>query len=80
VFFLKTEKKENLVTKQKYLAIIRRNKQMNKVNIFILGAGLLLPLIGYKEIGNQILWLGIIIFIYTLVSNLIAKTGIRKLR
>lgn len=79
VNLLKTEKKENMLTKQKYIAIIKRNKQINKVNIFVLAAGLLLPLVGYKEIGDQVLWLGIIIFVYTMGSNLIARTQIRKL-
>jgi hypothetical protein len=76
---LKTEKKENMFAKQKYIAIIKRNRRMNKINIFILAAGLLLPLVGYKEIGDQVLWLGIIIFVYTMGSNLIARTQMRKL-
>jgi hypothetical protein len=79
VDILKTEKKENMLAKQKYIAIVKRNKQINKVNIFVLAAGLLLPLVGYKEIGDQILWLGIIIFIYTMGSNLIARTQMRKM-
>lgn len=76
---MKTEKKENMFAKQKYIAIIKRNRQINKINIFVLAAGLLLSLVGYKEIGDQILWLGIIIFIYTMGSNLIARTQMRKL-
>ncbi len=68
-----------MLAKQKYIAIVKRNKQINKVNIFVLAAGLLLPLVGYKEIGDQILWLGIIIFIYTMGSNLIARTQMRKM-
>jgi hypothetical protein len=36
-------------------------------------------LVGYKEIGDQVLWLGIIIFVYTMGSNLIARTQMRKL-
>ncbi|MBN2487552.1 MAG: hypothetical protein JXA98_00840 [Methanosarcinaceae archaeon] len=76
---MKTEKKENMLAKQKYIAILKRNKQINKVNIFILAAGLLLSLVGYKVIGEQVLWLGIIIFIYTMGSNLIARTQMRKL-
>ena len=74
------EKKENMVTKQKYLAIVKRNKKINKVNIVILAVGLLLTFIDYKDIGNQIIWLGIIIFVYTFGSNFIARTGMRKLK
>lgn len=77
---MKTEKKENMLAKQRYVAIMKRNRRINKVNIFILAAGLLLPLVGYKEIGDQVLWLGIIIFIYTMGSGLIARTQMGKLR
>jgi hypothetical protein len=80
VDILKTEKKENILARQKYIAIMERNRRINKVNIFILTAGLLLTLVGYREIGDQILWLGIIIFVYLMVSNLIARTQMRKLR
>jgi uncharacterized transporter YbjL len=79
VDILKTEKKENMLAKQKYIAIVKRNKQINKVNIFILAVGLLLSLVGYKVIGDQIVWLGIIIFIYTIGSNFIARAQMRKL-
>ena len=77
---LKQEKKDNMVAKQKYLVIVKRNKKINKVNIVILAVGLLLTFIDYKDIGNQIIWLGIIIFVYTFGSNFIARTGMRKLK
>lgn len=75
---LKQDKKENLAAKQKYTVIVRRNKQINKVNIFILAVGLLLTFIGYKEIGGQVIFLGVMIFVYTLGSNFIARAGMRN--
>ena len=69
-----------MVAKQKYLAIVGRNKKINKANIVILAVGLLLTFIDYKEVGNQVIWLGIMIFVYTLGSNIIARSGMRKVR
>lgn len=77
---MKQEKKDNMVAMQKYLAIVKRNKKINKVNIVILAVGLLLTFIDYKDIGNQIIWLGIIIFVYTFGSNIIARSGMRKVK
>ena len=69
-----------MVAKQKYLAIVGRNKKINKVNIVILAVGLLLSFIDYDVIGNQVIWLGVMIFVYTFGSNFIARAGMRKLR
>ena len=77
---MKQEKKENMVAKQRYLAIVGRNKKINKANIAILAIGLLLTFTSYGEVGNQVIWLGIIIFVYTLGSNFIARSGMRKVR
>ncbi len=77
---MKQEIKDNLAAKQRYLAIVRRNKKINKVNIVILAVGLLLTFTDYNEIGNQIIWLGVIIFVYTFGSNFIARAGLRKVR
>ena len=73
------EKKDTMVAKQRSVAIIKRNKKINKVNIAILAIGLLLTFTDYGEIGNQVIWLGVIIFVYTLGSNFIARAGMRKL-
>ena len=77
---LNQEKKDNMVAKQKYLAIVKRNKQINKVNIVILAVGLLLTFTNYNVIGNQIIWLGVIIFVYTFGSNIIARAVMRKVK
>ena len=69
-----------MVAKQRYLAIVGRNKKINKANIAILAIGLLLTFTSYGEVGNQVIWLGIIIFVYTLGANFIARAGMRKVR
>ncbi len=69
-----------MVAKQKYSVIVNRNKKINKVNIVILAVGLLLTFTNYNVIGNQVIWLGVIIFVYTFGSNIIARAGMRKLK
>ena len=77
--FVKAEKKENLTERQKYIAILTRNRQLTKINLIILGSGLLLTLAGFEEIGSLIVWVGIVIFVFTLFSNITAKKMLRNL-
>ena len=76
---MKPEKKENLTERQKYIAILTRNRQLTKINLIILGSGLLLTLAGFEEIGSMIVWVGIVIFVFTLFSNIAAKRMLRNL-
>ncbi len=76
---MKPEKKENLTKRQKYIAILTRNRKLTKINLIILGGGLVLTLAGFEEIGSLIVWVGIVIFIFTLFSNLTAKKMLRNL-
>jgi len=77
---MKPEKKENMIERQKYIAILVRNRKLTKVNMIILGSGLLLTLGGIEEIGSMIVWVGIVIFVFTLFSNLAAKRMLRILK
>jgi hypothetical protein len=79
VTFVKAEIKENMIERQKYIAILVRNRKLTKINLIILGSGLLLTLGGFEEIGSMIVWVGIVIFIFTLFSNLAAKRMLRNL-
>ena len=76
---MKPEKKENLTERQKYIAILTRNRQLTKINLIILGGGLLLTLVGFEDVGSIIVWVGIVIFVFTLFSNLVAKRMLRNL-
>ena len=76
---MKAEKKENLTERQKYVAILVRNRQLTKVNLIILGSGLLLTLGGFEDVGGIIVWVGIVIFVFTLFSNIAAKRMLRNL-
>ena len=75
---MKADKKENMIERQKYIAILVRNRKLTKINLIILGSGLLLTL-GEVKIGGIIVWVGIVIFVFTLFSNLAAKRMLRNL-
>ncbi|KAF5423426.1 MAG: hypothetical protein C5S45_00935 [Candidatus Methanocomedens sp.] len=75
---MKADKKENLTERQKYIAILVRNRKLTKINLIILGSGLLLTM-GEVKIGGIIVWVGIVIFVFTLFSNLAAKKMLRNL-
>ena len=76
---MKADKKENLTERQKYIAILVRNRKLTKINLIILGSGLLLTLGGFEDVGSIIVWVGIVIFVFTLFSNLAAKRMLRNL-
>ena len=70
---VKTEKKERIIRKQKSLAILTRNRKINKINLIILGAGLLLVVLDQNAVGYILIWPGIAIFIYTQISSINAR-------
>ncbi|MDP2218236.1 MAG: hypothetical protein Q8J68_13235 [Methanolobus sp.] len=80
---MKTEKKQVMQEKQKNIAILYRNRKLIRINLLILSSGLALSYLEYEimeyEIGEPLLWLGIIIFVYTLVTNYIARSALKKL-
>ena len=73
VSILKAEKKEQMIQKQKSRVIIAKNKKVNKINMVILGAGLLLMLLGQNVAGNILIWIGVGIFVYTLLSSISSR-------
>lgn len=73
VIILKAEKKEQMIQKQKSRVIIAKNKKVNKINMVILGAGLLLMLLGQNVAGNILIWIGVGIFVYTLLSSISSR-------
>jgi hypothetical protein len=75
---LKAEKKEYNVAKQEYLEITRRNRKIAKIDMLILGTGLLLKYVGRADIGEHFMWLGFIILVYVFGSNMMAKSELRK--
>jgi hypothetical protein len=76
---MKADKKENMIERQKYIAILVRNRKLTKINLIILGSGLLLTLARFEDVGSIIVWVGIVIFVFTLFSNLAAKRMLRNL-
>lgn len=77
---MKGYKKDQLHAKQRYIAILKTNKQLTRINVIILSIGLALSYLGKDAIGTPLLWTGIIVFIYTMSSNLIARRSLKKLK
>ncbi|WP_407356974.1 hypothetical protein [Methanolobus sp. WCC5] len=75
---MKKEKKQMMNERQKHIAILRSNRQLLKINVLILSIGLALSYLGHEKIGEPVLWIGIIIFIYTTITNLIARKNLKK--
>ncbi|MDG6243464.1 MAG: hypothetical protein QCH31_03600 [Methanolobus sp.] len=75
---MKMEKKKMMNERQRNIAVLRTNRQLLKINVLILSIGLALSYLGHETIGQPILWIGIIIFIYTTISNLIARKKLKK--
>lgn len=77
---MKAEKKENMVKKRAYKKVADKNKRLNKLNLVVLGAGLLLTVIGMETIGYYILLIGLFVFFTTTISGLFASGSLRKQR
>ncbi|WP_440952463.1 hypothetical protein [Methanococcoides sp. FTZ1] len=75
---MKAEKKEYNVARQEYMEITRRNRNIAKIDMLILGTGLLLKYFDMAEIGKHFMWLGFIILVYVFGSNMMAKSELRK--
>lgn len=75
---MKDEKKEYLVHKQMYQSTVKRNKKIGLANMFILGTGLILKYMGRSDLGENFIWLGIVILLYTFGSNMLAKREMQK--
>lgn len=75
---MKTEKKEYNVARQEYFEITKRNRKIAKIDMLILGTGLLLKYVGRADIGENFMWLGFILLVYVFGSNMMAKSELRK--
>jgi hypothetical protein len=76
---MKTEKKQSMQEKQRHIAVLYRNRKLLKINLLILSAGLALSYLGREGIGEPLLLVGIIVFGYTLATNYIARSALKKL-
>lgn len=75
---MKTEKRDQLTDEQQYKAVLNRNRKISRVNIFILGAGLILSLLDQIVIGTVLIYMGIGIFLFTLTTNILMWLKVRK--
>jgi hypothetical protein len=77
---LKAEKKENMQKMQAYKRVKGQNKKLNKIYLVVFAAGLLLTVLGMKEIGNYVIWTAIFVFILTGTLSILASGSLRRQR
>ncbi|MBP1909041.1 hypothetical protein [Methanolobus bombayensis] len=75
---MNNEKRNQIQNRQKNIAIRKRNRGLLKVNILILIIGLSLTYLGKESIGDSLVWLGVIIFAYTMFSEIIARRRLKS--
>lgn len=75
---MKAEKKENMVKMRAYKKVVGQNKKVNKINLVILAAGLILTVLGMKEMGNYLLWTGMFVFFVTALLGIFASGPLRR--
>ena len=75
---MKSEKKDQMTDEQQYKTTVNRNRKISRINIFILGAGLILTLLDQIVIGKVLIYMGIIIFLFTLITNILGWLKVRK--
>jgi hypothetical protein len=75
---LKAEKKENLVKMQAYKKVADKNKKINKIGFVLLGAGLLLTILGQDKVASYFLWTGMFVLFTTAISGILASGTLRR--
>lgn len=77
---MNAEKKENLEKKRAYKKVVDQNKRINKINLVVLVAGLLLTVLGMEKAGNYLIWVGIFVLFITVISGILASGSLRRPR
>ena len=77
---MNAEKKENLEKKRAYKKVVDQNKRINKINLVVLVAGLLLTVLGMEKAGDYLIWVGIFVLFITVISGILASGSLRRPR
>lgn len=77
---MNAEKKENLEKMRAYKKVVDQNKKINKINLVVLAAGLLLTVLGIEKAGSYLIWVGIFVLFITSISSILASGSLRKQR
>ena len=75
---MKAEKKKNLEKVQAYNKVVSQNKRINKINLVVLVAGLLLTVLGMENAGSYLLWTGMFVLLITAISGILASGFLRR--
>ncbi|WP_255336194.1 hypothetical protein [Methanosarcina sp. KYL-1] len=78
------EKKENMEKTRAYKKVMEQNKKINRVNLVVLAAGLILTFLNIKvfgiDVGYYLLWTGVFVFFVTAISGISASWSARRPR
>jgi hypothetical protein len=75
---MKEDKKNYMLEKQNYIRVRDRNRKIGLVSMIILVAGLGLKYAGRPDIGEDFIWLGVVMVIYIFGSNIMARSAMNK--
>lgn len=75
---MKTIKKTQTIERQKYIAKLKTNRFLSFINIIIISLGFILSYLEYTTLAKILLSIGIILAIYVIISNIIARREFKK--
>lgn len=75
---MKAEKKENMQKMRAHKKAMGQTKKINMITLAALAAGLLLTVLGMKEVGNYIIWACAFVFLATALSGMLTAGALRK--
>ncbi len=75
---MKAEKKENMQKMRAHKKAMGQTNKINMITFAALAVGLLLTVLGMKEIGNYIIWACAFVFLATALSGILAARSLRK--
>lgn len=75
---MKPIKKAQTLERQKYIAKLKTNRLLSFINIVIISVGFILSYFEYNTLAKILLSIGIILAIYVIVSNIMARREFNK--
>lgn len=75
---MKDDKKNYMLEKQNYVRTRDRNRKIGLVSMVILSTGLALKYMDKADLGENFIWLGVVMVIYIFGSNMMARSAMSK--
>ncbi|MBP2031304.1 hypothetical protein J2755_002267 [Methanohalophilus levihalophilus] len=75
---MKDEKKNYMLEKQNYIRVRDRNRKIGLASMILLAIGLGLKYVDMADVGENFIWLGVVMVIYIFGSNMMARSAMSK--